>query len=65
MEKLPVIVTSNVKKTIKGDAMMNTSAEVIDVLNEKVHAALSKAAEKAKADGRKTVMGRDLQEIEL
>lgn len=65
MEKLPVIVTSNVKKTIKGDSMMNTSAEVIDVLNQKVHAALAQATEKAKADGRKTVMARDLQDLTL
>lgn len=65
MDKLPVIVTSNVKKTVKGDSMMNTSAEVIDVLNQKVHQALKQAMEKAKADGRKTVMGRDLQDITL
>lgn len=62
-EKLPMVVTSNVKKTIKANKALNTSAEVIDVLNTKIHDLLAKASEKAIADGRKTVMGRDFQDL--
>ena len=61
MDKTPVIVTSNVKKTVKEISGFNTSMGAVEVLNSKVHDILAKAAENAKADGRKTVMDRDVQ----
>jgi histone H3/H4 len=62
-KQVPVIITSNVKKVIKASNSLNTSAEVIDVLNERVRTLLAKASEKAVADGRKTVMARDFLNI--
>jgi len=60
-EKLPVIIVSNLKKTVKAAKALNTSAEVVEVLNKKVHDLIVQASEKAVADGRKTLMARDFQ----
>jgi len=62
-EKLPLIVTSNVKKTIKAahPSAMNTSAEIIDRLSDHVEAILKNAVIRAELAGRKTVMARDLE----
>jgi histone H3/H4 len=40
---------------------MNTSAETIDVLSKAIEMLCVKGVENAKADGRKTVMARDIQ----
>lgn len=55
-----LVVTSKVKKFIKEKYGFNTSAETIAVLSKAIEALCSKGAETAKADGRKTVMARDI-----
>ena len=58
-DKLQLLVGSKVKQVIKDKDMM-CSAEVLDAVNDCVHACLDKAAERAKANGRKTVQARDV-----
>ncbi len=55
-----LVVTSKVKKFIKEKGEMNTSAETIDMLSKAVERLCAKGMEAAKADGRKTVMARDI-----
>ena len=55
-----LVVTSKVKKIIKEQGGCNTSAETVQVLSEAVEALCKKGIESAKADGRKTVMARDI-----
>lgn len=55
-----LVVTSKVKKFIKEKSEMNTSAETIDILSKAVERLCAKGIESAKADGRKTVMARDI-----
>ena len=56
-----LVVTSKVKKFIKEKGAMNTSAETVEVLSKAVERLCLKGIEIAKADGRKTVMARDIQ----
>ncbi len=60
MEADTLVVTSKVKKFIKEKGEMNTSAETIEVLSKAVERLCAKGIESAKADGRKTVMARDI-----
>ena len=55
-----LVVTSKVKKLIKEKGGCNTSSETIEVLSRAVQALCEKGVESAKADGRKTVMARDI-----
>lgn len=55
-----LVVTSKVKKFIKENGDCNTSSETIDVLSRAVKTLCEKGFESAKADGRKTVMARDI-----
>ena len=55
-----LVVTSKVKKYIKENGGCNTSAETVDVLSQAVEKLCRKGVEGAKADGRKTVMARDI-----
>jgi histone H3/H4 len=55
-----LVVTSKIKKLIKDKGGMNTSAETIAVLSQAVEQLCQKGIESAKADGRKTVMARDI-----
>ena len=55
-----LVVTSKVKKYIKEKGEMNTSAETIDQLSLAIERLCAKGIESAKADGRKTVMARDI-----
>ncbi len=55
-----LVVTSKVKKLIKEKGGCNTSSEAVDLLSKAVRALCERAIESAKADGRKTVMGRDI-----
>ena len=55
-----LVVTSKVKKFIKEKGQMNTSAETIDILSKAMEKLCAKGIESAKADGRKTVMARDI-----
>ncbi|PCI77297.1 hypothetical protein COB21_03300 [Candidatus Aerophobetes bacterium] len=57
MEKL--VVESKVRKFVKEASGMNTSASAFEALNKLIHDACTSACEKAKSDGRKTVMDRD------
>lgn len=54
-----LVVTSKVKKYVKDSAGLSTSAAVVEVLSDKVRSLCDQAAQRAKADGRKTVMDRD------
>jgi len=55
-----LVVTSKVKKFIKESGNCNTSAETLQVLSDAVERLCKKGVESAKADGRKTVMARDI-----
>jgi len=55
-----LVVTSKVKKFIKDESGCNTSSETVDVLSKAVELLCKKGVESAKADGRKTVMARDI-----
>lgn len=55
-----LVVTSKVKKFIKDESNCNTSAETIDILSKAVEQLCKKGIESAQADGRKTVMARDI-----
>ena len=55
-----LVVTSKVKKYIKEKSEMNTSAETVDVLSKAIERLCQKGIDSAKADGRKTVMARDI-----
>ena len=54
------VVTSKVKKLIKEKGGCNTSAETIETLSKAVERLCEKGGDSAKADGRKTVMARDI-----
>lgn len=56
------VVESKVKKYIKENGDMNTSASFIDAISAEVERKCKAAIEKARADKRKTVMDRDLVE---
>jgi histone H3/H4 len=55
-----LVVTSKVKKFIKEKGGCNTSSETVEQLSKAIEALCSKGIESAKADGRKTVMARDI-----
>jgi histone H3/H4 len=55
-----LVVTSKVKKLIKEKGECNTSSETVDVLSKAIERLCMKGIESAKADGRKTVMARDI-----
>ncbi|MEK6607951.1 MAG: hypothetical protein AABZ30_09845 [Myxococcota bacterium] len=59
-EQDTLVVASKVKKYIREKSGMNTSASLLDALSEQVRTLCEQAALRAKADGRKTVMDRDL-----
>ena len=54
-----LVVTSKVKKFIKDEAGLSTSAQAIQQLTIRVQTICLQAIENAKADKRKTVMDRD------
>ncbi len=54
-----LVVASKLKSYIREKSGMNTSAAVIDVLSNKLRRLCDEAVERAKQDGRKTVMDRD------
>ena len=55
-----LVVASKIKKFVREKAGMSTSAEILEGLSRKVEQICLDAIEKARADGRKTVKGRDL-----
>ena len=52
-----LIIKSNIKEVVPD---LSVAAEVADALNEKVEKILKEAAERAKANGRRTLQARDL-----
>lgn len=52
-----LIIKSNIKESVPE---MSVAAEVADALNKKVEQILKDAAERAKANGRRTLQARDL-----
>ncbi len=58
-EKELLIVVSKLKKYIRSTHGMSTAANVAPVLSNAVRNLCEQAIEKAKTDGRKTVMDRD------
>ena len=57
--KETLIVGTKVKNYIKSKDVMSSS-DVLDALNDAVYCALEKAIARAKANGRKTVQGKDV-----
>jgi histone H3/H4 len=55
-----LVVVSKVKSYIRASSGMNTSDAVTEALSELVRNAADQAVAKAKSDGRKTVMARDI-----
>ena len=58
-----LIVASKLKAYIKDKYDMNTSANVMEILSHQVRRLTDRAVEKARAEGRKTVMDRDFEAI--
>jgi hypothetical protein len=56
-----LIVASKLKAYIKDKHDMNTSANVMEILSHQVRRLTDRAVEKARAEGRKTVMDRDYE----
>jgi histone H3/H4 len=56
-----LVVASKIKNYVKDKGGLNTSAAVIDALSEQVRNLCNRAIDRAKADGRKTLMDRDFQ----
>ncbi len=54
-----LVVASKVKKYIKDQSGMSTSATVMEALTKSVQSACDQAIENAKREKRKTVMDRD------
>ncbi|RMD67051.1 DUF1931 domain-containing protein [Candidatus Pacearchaeota archaeon] len=52
-----LIVKSKIKEAVKD---LNVASDVSEALNKKVEALLAEAAERAKANGRRTLQARDL-----
>ena len=65
-EKAPsMVVVYNVRKYVKGKNNLRTSSEVYAHLERIVQQALDKAAVTAQLNHRATVMGRDLEGIDV
>ncbi|NGX27089.1 MAG: hypothetical protein K940chlam6_01016 [Chlamydiae bacterium] len=56
-----LVVVSKVKAFVKKKSQMNTSSSAMPALTKVVEEACVKAIEKARSDGRKTVMDRDFE----
>lgn len=58
-DKDVLVVVSKLKNYVRAEFGMNTSASVASALSDKIRQLCSEAAERAKSDGRKTLMDRD------
>ena len=54
-----LVVASKLKKYIKSQSGMNTSATVLNTLSARIREMCNQAISSAQSDGRKTVMDRD------
>ena len=52
-----LIIKSKIREAVKD---LNIASDVAEKLNEKVETLLKEAAERAKANGRRTLQGRDI-----
>jgi len=59
-EKEILVVVSKLKQYIRSVSGMNTAGNVAPALSDTIRKLCDQAIEKAKTDGRKTVMDRDL-----
>ena len=57
----PLVVVTKVKSYIKERADMNTSDKIMDILSEKIRRICNDAIDKAREEGRKTVLERDFE----
>ena len=55
-----LVVASKIKAYIKDKGDMKTSANVLEVLSDRLRSMCDKAIESARSDGRKTVLDRDI-----
>ena len=62
MSKEILVVVSKVKQFIRNQSGFNTSASAVEALTQIVEKECLKAIEKARGEGRKTVMDRDFHE---
>lgn len=60
-DKEVLVVVSKLKNYIRAASGMNTSGSCAEVLSDLVRSLCNQAIERAKNDGRKTVMDRDFQ----
>lgn len=60
-EKEVLVVASKIKNYIRERSEMNTSANVFEILSDKIRAMCDQAIENARNDKRKTVKDRDFQ----
>lgn len=58
-----LVVASKVKKYISDRSQMNTSASSFDALSDRIRQICDQSIQNARADGRKTVMDRDVPKI--
>ncbi len=58
-----LVVASKIKKLVKEKGDLNTSGNTMDALSQRVIQLVEKGIENAKADGRKTLMDRDIPNI--
>lgn len=58
--KETLVVASKLKKYIRDQAGMNTSAGVMEILSERIRNLCDRAIQNAQSDGRKTVKDRDI-----
>jgi histone H3/H4 len=58
-EKEVLVVASKLKNYIREKSGMNTSAAVLDRVSDQIRSLCDQAIDRAKAEGRKTVMDRD------
>ena len=56
-----LVVVSKMKQYVKDRADMNSSGDVADILSDLIRRACDQAIERARADGRKTIMARDFR----
>jgi histone H3/H4 len=61
MENEVLAVTSKLKNYVKEKHQLNTAGNVPEKVSEHIRKVVDLAAERAKADGRKTLMDRDFE----
>lgn len=65
MDEEILVVVSKVKKYIHDKSEMNTSSDIMDLLSDKIRIICDRAIMNARQDGRKTVLDRDVPNIQI